>query len=106
MIFAAVTACVVQVRAGEATVVTRFGNPARVLLEPAMYSGWGVRTVSEHEARYNPMSYHDGSVWPHDNGLIALGLARHGFMADALALALRRSGRAVMDRKRPATPDA
>ena len=43
-----------------------------------MFSGWGIRTVSASAARYNPMSYHNGSVWPHDNALIALGLARYG----------------------------
>lgn len=48
------------------------------LLEPAFFSGWGIRTVAHGEARYNPMSYHDGSVWPHDNALIAYGLARYG----------------------------
>jgi glycogen debranching enzyme len=42
------------------------------------FSGWGIRTVSRREARYNPMSYHNGSIWPHDNALIALGLARYG----------------------------
>jgi glycogen debranching enzyme len=48
------------------------------LLGRAFFSGWGVRTVASSEARYNPMSYHNGSVWPHDNALIALGLARYG----------------------------
>jgi glycogen debranching enzyme len=48
------------------------------LLQPSFFSGWGIRTVARGEARYNPMSYHDGSVWPHDNALIALGLARYG----------------------------
>jgi glycogen debranching enzyme len=43
------------------------------------YSGWGIRTAATSEARYNPMSYHNGSVWPHDNALIALGFARYGF---------------------------
>jgi glycogen debranching enzyme len=52
---------------------------ARTLLSQKMFSGWGIRTVSEGEALYNPMSYHNGSVWPHDNALIALGLARYGF---------------------------
>jgi glycogen debranching enzyme len=42
------------------------------------FAGWGIRTVAESTARYNPMSYHNGSVWPHDNALIALGLARYG----------------------------
>jgi glycogen debranching enzyme len=51
---------------------------ARTLLSPESFSGWGVRTVATTEARYNPMAYHNGSVWPHDNGLIAQGLARYG----------------------------
>ena len=46
---------------------------------PRFFSGWGIRTVARGEARYNPMSYHNGSVWPHDNALIALGFARYGF---------------------------
>ena len=49
------------------------------LLRPAFYSGWGVRTLAAGEVRYNPMSYHNGSVWPHDNSLIAHGLARYAF---------------------------
>jgi glycogen debranching enzyme len=48
------------------------------LMRPHFFSGWGIRTVALGEARYNPMSYHDGSIWPHDNALIALGLARYG----------------------------
>ena len=44
-----------------------------------MFSGWGVRTISCDESRYNPMSYHNGSVWPHDNGLIVSGFSRYGF---------------------------
>ena len=51
---------------------------ARTLLDSGYFSGWGVRTVAMGEARYNPMSYHNGSVWPHDNALIGLGLARYG----------------------------
>jgi glycogen debranching enzyme len=43
------------------------------------FSGWGIRTVSSLEARYNPISYHNGSIWPHDNALCAAGLARYGF---------------------------
>jgi len=57
---------------------------AQTLLSPACFSGWGVRTVAEGEVRYNPMSYHNGSVWPHDNALIADGLARYGFKDNAL----------------------
>ena len=41
--------------------------------------GWGVRTVAAGAARYSPMSYHNGSIWPHDNALVAAGLARYGF---------------------------
>jgi glycogen debranching enzyme len=52
---------------------------AQGLLSPRFFSGWGIRTVARGEARYNPMSYHNGSVWPHDNALIALGFARYGF---------------------------
>jgi glycogen debranching enzyme len=48
------------------------------LLRPEFFSGWGIRTIANTEARYNPMSYHNGSIWPHDNALIALGLARYG----------------------------
>lgn len=47
-----------------------------LLLAPEMYSGWGIRTISSREKRYNPMSYHNGSVWPHDNALIALSAIR------------------------------
>jgi glycogen debranching enzyme len=43
------------------------------LLSPGLFSGWGVRTIASEEKRYNPMSYHNGSVWPHDNALIAYG---------------------------------
>ncbi|HTH17709.1 MAG TPA: amylo-alpha-1,6-glucosidase, partial [Magnetospirillum sp.] len=51
------------------------------LMGPDLFSGWGVRTLAENEQRYNPMSYHNGSIWPHDNALAAAGLARYG-MAD------------------------
>jgi glycogen debranching enzyme len=51
---------------------------ARQMTGAALWSGWGVRTLAAGEARYNPMSYHNGSVWPHDNALIGLGLARCG----------------------------
>jgi glycogen debranching enzyme len=50
----------------------------RCLLSADQFSGWGVRTLAASSRRYNPMSYHDGSVWPHDNALIAAGLARYG----------------------------
>jgi glycogen debranching enzyme len=50
----------------------------RDLMSPSFFSGWGIRTVARDQARYNPMSYHNGSVWPHDNSLIAAGFARYG----------------------------
>ncbi len=51
---------------------------ADCLMSRAMFSGWGIRTLAADTARFNPMSYHNGSVWPHDNALIALGLAQYG----------------------------
>jgi glycogen debranching enzyme len=48
------------------------------LMSTAFFSGWGIRTVAMGEPRYNPMSYHDGSIWPHDNSLIAAGMSRYG----------------------------
>jgi glycogen debranching enzyme len=62
----------------------RVGN---ILLGPTFFSGWGVRTVAEGEARYNPMAYHNGSVWPHDNALIAAGLSRYGLQDDTRKIA-------------------
>jgi glycogen debranching enzyme len=59
---------------------------ARTLSSPESFSGWGVRTVAASESRYNPMGYHTGSVWPHDNALIALGLARYGLAEEALQI--------------------
>ncbi len=69
---------------------TRIAKPERaipmanLLLSRDMFSGWGVRTLAEQETRYNPMSYHNGSVWPHDNAMIAQGLAQYGFKQQAL----------------------
>jgi glycogen debranching enzyme len=57
---------------------------AEGLLDATSFSGWGIRTLAETESRYNPMGYHTGSVWPHDNALVALGLARHGLNRLAL----------------------
>ena len=51
---------------------------AETLVGPDMFSGWGIRTVAAVESRYNPMSYHNGSVWPHDNGIAAVGFSRYG----------------------------
>jgi|SRR5579875_552849 len=60
---------------------------ARRLLSPEMFSGWGVRTLSAEMPIYNPMSYHNGSVWPHDNGIAAAGLKRYGFHEEAARIA-------------------
>ena len=59
----------------------RAAKVAEGLLGHQFFSGWGIRTVAKTETRYNPMSYHNGSIWPHDNALIALGLARYGHKA-------------------------
>lgn len=56
---------------------------AETLLSEASFSGWGVRTLATTQARFNPMSYHNGSIWPHDNAIIAIGLARYGFKSQA-----------------------
>jgi glycogen debranching enzyme len=56
----------------------RAGRVAADLMRPHFFTGWGIRTVARGEVRYNPMSYHNGSIWPHDNALIALGFARYG----------------------------
>jgi glycogen debranching enzyme len=74
-----------QVRTSNAghALFTRIASPVRAravaetLLDGTSFSGWGVRTVAAHEARYNPMSYHNGSVWPHDNALIGAGLGAY-----------------------------
>jgi len=62
----------------------RAASVAERLLSAEGFSGWGIRTVALGASRYNPMSYHNGSVWPHDNAVIALGLSRYGFQ-DAVA---------------------
>lgn len=56
------------------------------LLGDDMKSGWGIRTTSTLERSFNPMSYHNGSIWPHDNGIIAAGLMRYGYSVEALQL--------------------
>jgi glycogen debranching enzyme len=65
--------------------MTGIASPARAariaeqMLTPSFFSGWGVRTIATSEARYNPMAYHNGSIWPHDNAMITAGFARYGF---------------------------
>jgi len=58
----------------------------RTLLGEDFFSGWGIRTLASSEPRFNPMSYHNGSVWPHDNALIAAGMARYGLKDEALRI--------------------
>jgi glycogen debranching enzyme len=57
----------------------RAARVIREMLQPRFLTGWGIRTVAHGEARYNPMSYHNGSIWPHDNAMIALGFAQYGY---------------------------
>ncbi len=77
---------------------SRIVPPARArrvverLLRPDMWSGWGIRTLSSAHPSYNPLSYQNGSVWPHDNGIIAIGFRQYGFAAEAAQVA-----RAVSD---------
>ena len=59
---------------------------AATLTHKTSFSGWGVRTVAAEEARYNPMSYHNGSIWPHDNALIAAGFGRYRLMNEAVKI--------------------
>jgi glycogen debranching enzyme len=67
------------------------------LMDAGQFTGWGIRTLAAGEARYNPMSYHNGSVWPHDNAMIALGMARMGLRAETTRLfeAIYASSRAT-----------
>jgi glycogen debranching enzyme len=64
----------------------RAARLAARLMRADLFSGWGIRTLSSDEAVYNPMSYHNGSVWPHDSSLIAFGLRRAGHAGGALAI--------------------
>jgi glycogen debranching enzyme len=57
------------------------------LLGERLFSGWGVRTMAEADGGYNPIGYHQGTVWPHDNSLIAAGLRRYGYHAEAATIA-------------------
>jgi len=79
-------ACRVRTSNAGQVLFTGIANPERAavvaecLMQPRFFSGWGIRSVAHDEPRYNPMSYHNGSIWPHDNALIALGLRHYGFM--------------------------
>ena len=99
--------CAVRTSNAGQVLFTGIAEPARAalvargLLRPDFFSGWGIRTVARGEARYNPMSYHNGSIWPHDNALIALGLARYGLKqsVETLFEGLFRAG-TYMDHRR------
>jgi glycogen debranching enzyme len=64
----------------------RVERVSRALLDEDSFSGWGIRTLAAGQARYNPMGYHTGAVWPHDNALIARGLARYGCADEAIRI--------------------
>lgn len=61
----------------------RAGRVAEQLMSEKSFSGWGIRTIAANEVRYDPRSYHNGSIWPHDNAIIAAGFARYGFREEA-----------------------
>jgi glycogen debranching enzyme len=81
--------CMVRTSNAGHALFTGIASPERATLLAAnlvgdrCYSGWGIRTVADCEARYNPMSYHNGSIWPHDNSLIAAGMTRYGMTREA-----------------------
>jgi glycogen debranching enzyme len=79
------------------------GSVAERLMASDMFSGWGVRTLSSESPAYNPMSYHNGSVWPHDNAIAAAGLKRYGFVdaTERIASALFEVGSAARDSRLP-----
>jgi glycogen debranching enzyme len=70
----------------------RVGATVDQLLSEELWTGWGIRTMASDAAAFNPISYHNGTVWPHDTALAAWGLARHGYVAEA-----RRVSRALID---------
>ena len=61
----------------------RAARVVKEFMSEQLFSGWGIRTIGAWESRYNPMSYHNGSVWPHDNALIGLGFSLYGFQEEA-----------------------
>ena len=81
--------CAVRSSNAGHTLFTGIADPAvarrvaETLMSPEAFSGWGIRTIPIGEPRYNPMSYHNGSIWPHDNALIVMGFARYGLKDQA-----------------------
>jgi glycogen debranching enzyme len=69
---------------------------AERLMSPEMFSGWGVRTLGTQMGGYNPISYHSGSVWPHDNAILAAGLMRYGFVSAAQRVIMAQIDAAVV----------
>jgi glycogen debranching enzyme len=59
---------------------------AHALLSPEGFNGWGIRTLSRGQRAYNPLSYHNGTVWPHDNSIIAMGLSHYGMQTEAVQI--------------------
>jgi glycogen debranching enzyme len=84
--------CLVRTSNAGHALLCKMASPERAaitadtLLSERMFSGWGVRTVASGESRYNPMSYHNGSIWPHDNALVALGLSLYGHQFKVLQI--------------------
>jgi glycogen debranching enzyme len=76
---------------------------ARQLMSEKLFSGWGVRTMAEGEAPYNPIEYHNGTVWPHDNSFIAAGLARYGYREAARIAAAMFDAATFFDYRLPET---
>jgi glycogen debranching enzyme len=73
------------------------------LMSDEMFTGWGIRTLSSDMARYNPLSYHNGSVWPHDNSIISAGMAAYDFVKEAneICLALIEASSAFSEHRLP-----
>ena len=81
----------------------RIAPLAKSILQEEMFSGWGIRTISTREKRYNPISYHNGSVWPHDNAIIAMGMAKYGLKSEVekIFLALYRASNEMEHTRMP-----
>ena len=81
----------------------RAGSVAERLVAPDMFSGWGIRTLSSEAINYDPRSYHNGSIWPHDNAIAAAGLRKYGFTVETelVARATLEAGMAYKDRRLP-----
>jgi glycogen debranching enzyme len=73
----------------------RAARVATTLLADGSFSGWGIRTLDAAEMRFNPMSYHNGSIWPHDNALIAWGFSAYGLRQECLRVLSRLAGASV-----------